>query len=342
MSLSNINSPARRSRGGALLAVLWLSAALSAIAFAVALTVRGEVARTETSVEALRAHYVANGALDRAFNYMIYGEGARLPDGRIRFWRPGIPLLYLPFPEGDAVVEMIPESSRLNVNMATEQELYRLALALGVHDLGARQIAAAILEWRTPVPGNQPGAFDRIYLSQAPSFRAPHASFEQIEELLSVHGISPDLFYGRYDRLPNGAVVARAGLRDCLSVYSSHTAMDINSVEPEVMIAVGAPSTAVEMIVANRRAGPLTPEQFGVSRTLLGSAAGRFRIGGDNIYTLQAFARPRRPDGRLSDLVRSAAMTVQINSTISPTGTRILQYRENTPGARQRFEVWPR
>jgi hypothetical protein len=95
------------------------------------------------------------------------------------------------------------------------------------------------------------------------------------------------------------------------------------------------------MIVANRRAAPLTPEQFNVTRTLLGSAAGRFRIGGDNIYTLRAFARPRRADGKLSDLRRSASMTVQINSTLSPTGTRVLQYRDNTPGARMRFEVWP-
>lgn len=342
MSLSSFNPRSGRSRGGALLAVLWLSAALSAIAFAVAVTVRGEVGRTETSVEALRAHYVANGALDRAYNYMLYGEGGRLPDGRIRFWRPGIPLLYLPFPEGDAVVEMIPESSRMNVNRATGEELYRLMLALGVHDMGARQIAAAILEWRSPITGNQAGLFDRIYLSQIPSFRAPHASFEQIEDLLPVHGITPDLFYGRYERLPNGAVVARPGLRDCLSVFSSHSAMDINSVEPEVMLAAGAPPSAVQMIMANRRAGPLMPEQFGVSRALLGSAASRFRIGGDNIYTLQAFARPRRADGRLSDLVRSASMTVQINSTRAPGGTRILQYRENTPGARQRYEVWPR
>ena len=39
-------------RGGALLMVLWLSAALSAIAFSVALTVRSELGRATTTTEA--------------------------------------------------------------------------------------------------------------------------------------------------------------------------------------------------------------------------------------------------------------------------------------------------
>lgn len=337
MNLSSI----KRKRGGALLAVLWLSAALSAIAFAVAMTVRGEIGRTETAVEGLRAHYLATGALDRAHNYLLYGGGQRLPDGRIRFWQPGMPVLLMNFPEGEAVVEVIPESAKLNVNLAPEQEIFRLMVALGVPEMGAREITAAILDWRSGPQGPEGSLFDRIYMTRVPSFRAPHTSFEQIEELLAVHGITPDLFHGRYDRLPDGTLVARAGLRDCLSVYSGNTPLDINSVEPEVMLALGAMPTAVEMIVANRRAGPLTEAQFRVASTVLGSAAGRFRVGGDKIYTLQAFARPRRPDGRISDLRRSASMTVQLNSRFSSTGTRVLQYRENTPGARMRFEVWP-
>jgi type II secretory pathway component PulK len=53
-------------RGSALLAVLWLAAALSAIAFSVANTVRAETERTSTQVDALRSYYLAVGAIDRA------------------------------------------------------------------------------------------------------------------------------------------------------------------------------------------------------------------------------------------------------------------------------------
>ncbi len=44
------SSRARAEKGGALLAVLWLSAALAAIALSVATTVRGETDRVSTAI----------------------------------------------------------------------------------------------------------------------------------------------------------------------------------------------------------------------------------------------------------------------------------------------------
>jgi len=46
-------------RGSALLAVLWLSAALGAIAFSLAATVRGEIEHTSTTLDGTRAYYLA-------------------------------------------------------------------------------------------------------------------------------------------------------------------------------------------------------------------------------------------------------------------------------------------
>src|ERR1039458_8186869 len=53
-------------RGSALLAVLWLSAALAAIAFSLSSTVRGETERASTAVDGLRSYYLASGAIERA------------------------------------------------------------------------------------------------------------------------------------------------------------------------------------------------------------------------------------------------------------------------------------
>ena len=58
------SSSSKRSRGGALLMVLWVSAALSAIAFSMASTVRGETERTATAVDSLRAYYLATSGID--------------------------------------------------------------------------------------------------------------------------------------------------------------------------------------------------------------------------------------------------------------------------------------
>src|SRR5271157_5393786 len=58
--------PVGHTRGSALLAVLWLSAALAAIAFSLSTTVRGETERASTSVDGMRAYYLAVSAVDRA------------------------------------------------------------------------------------------------------------------------------------------------------------------------------------------------------------------------------------------------------------------------------------
>jgi general secretion pathway protein K len=330
----------RKQRGGALLAVLWLSAALSAIAFAVAISVRGEVSRTETSVEGLRAQYLASGALDRALHYMLYGPGPRLPDGRPRFWEQGMPLLVFTFPGGDAAVEIIPESSRLNVNTVQSEQLLGLLLAMGLAELPARQITSAIIDWRSPGAGGGRSPFDPIYLARSPSFRPPHASLEQIEELLSVAGVTPEMFHGRYERGPDGRIVRRAGLKHCLSVYSTGGPLDINTVEPELMIALGVPPPAAQSVAELRRRAPVTRPQLDALRPLLGPAASRFRLGGDNIYTLRATARPRRADGSLSDLRRSASMIVQLYSRHSAPGPRVLRWQVSAAGDPMLFDVW--
>src|SRR5579864_3142261 len=169
-------------RGGALLMVLWLSAALAAIAFSVSTTVRAETDRVSSSADGLRAWYLATGSVERAMQWMIWGGDYRRPDGSARFWEYNQPRMYLSYPSGDAVVEMIPESAKLNINVASPDDLARVVTVVSGDPARASEIVAAILDWRSPAPG--PSMFDQYYLTLAPTFRARHASFEEIEELL--------------------------------------------------------------------------------------------------------------------------------------------------------------
>lgn len=323
-------------RGSALLAVLWLSAALAAIGFAVAISVRGEVSRAETTTEGVRAYYLAQGAIDRAINYMSYGVGTMMPGERPQFWDHTVPVLPFQFPEGAAMVEIVPETSRLNVNGASLEELQRLLTAMGVLPGPAGQIALAIIDWRTP--GGSAG-FDAQYLNQPQSFRAPHSSLLQIEDLLSVAGVTPDLFYGRYERTPSG-VVRHAGLRDCLTVYSTGGTVSINTAEPEVMVALGAPPAGALEIARIRRYAPITPAQLAAMQSMLGPAAGRVGFAQGNIFTLKATARVWLQNGRLSDLRRSVAMTIR-NQAQTPEGVRVLRRYENAANWPTHFEIWP-
>ena len=303
-TMSTSNSRVRR-RGSALLAVLWLSAALSAIAYSLANTVRGEVERTSTEIDGLRSYYLARAGVDRAILYMQWGNA--VPPGATVKYVPGTPLLPFTFPSGQALVEIIPETAKLNINTAPPPELFRLLVALGADPGRAEQIVAAILDWRTPSGLTQ---FDSFYQSLTPSFRSRHASFEETEELLLLRGMTRELYYGGYYHNDAGRLVPHAGLRDCLTVFGPAGAVDVNTAESAVLVAVGLPPDTAAAIVARRRVQPFK-SLAEVAGFAGGSPAfGRLRVGGRAIFTLRSTARILLTNGRFSDLRRTVAATV--------------------------------
>src|SRR5690606_29118952 len=74
-------------KGGALLAVLWLSAALAAIGFAVSTRVLAETDHVSATADGLRAQYLASGSVERAIQWMGWGPGRPNADGAGQFWR---------------------------------------------------------------------------------------------------------------------------------------------------------------------------------------------------------------------------------------------------------------
>ena len=226
---------------------------------AVASNVRGESERAATNMDETKAMFVARGAIDRAALYMLWARMYQTAEGPWPYGRNGDPTLELSFPTAEVHVEIIPETSKLNLNAATEEELFRLLIALGLPEDRAVEITTAILDWRTPIVLNNAGVpdrqspFDPFYLSQTPSFLATHASFLENEEMLLLKGVTPDLYYGTF--LPPGA--PKPGLRDCLSVRGSYGALDINHVQPAVMAAVGIAPADAAAIAELRRTNPV-------------------------------------------------------------------------------------
>ena len=320
----------RARRGGALLAVLWLTAALSAIAFSVANTVRGEIERTGTSVDGVRAYYIAAGAVERAILYMLWGPGHKNPDGSTRFWQRDVPRLHLRFPAGDAQVEIIPATSKLNINTANEQDLFRLLVAIGAEPGRAAAIVQGILAWRGSGPGRN--LFEQLNVPGTPSFGRRPASFEEIEEVLLVEGMTPELFYGTYVRDPEGRLVRRSGFRDCASVYGAEGRFDVNSADPALLVSLGIDPAGVEQMVVRRREQPFrNMGQLEPFRRFAGPGAAKLGIGGITIYTIRATARPRLADGRLSDLRRSVSATVKLRRGGFKPPFHILRWHDNAP-----------
>jgi general secretion pathway protein K len=298
-------------RGGALLAVLWLSAGLAAVALSISSSVRSETDRVATSADGLRASYLASGAIERAILWVQWGSGGMYfnnPDGSARFWRPATPRLTMAFPSGDAVVEVMPEAAKLNVNAASPDDLYRVVFTITGDAQRAQLITDGILDWRAPAQG--PSAFDEYYFTLGPTFRARHASLQEIEELLLVRGMSPEVFYGNYTTGPDGRLYARGGLRDCLSVWGSLGPFDVNTSSPALMEAMGMATDMADAVVAHRQTRPFA--NLGEVEEL-GALPPRVSMNpGVSIYTLRATARLRVSGGAYSDVVRTAAATIKL------------------------------
>jgi general secretion pathway protein K len=282
-------------RGSALLTVLWLSAALAAIAFSLSTTVRGEADRAGTSLDGLRAYYLASGAIQRCSMELLWSVMA--PDKR-KIPR-GATLVHYNFPTGDVEVEITPETAKLDVNSASAADLYRLGMALGLEPTQAQQIATGIDAWRHPV---NPGGF--------PTFQPSRTSFQEIEELLEVPGVTPEVFYGTYVR-EEDRLVARPGLVDCLSVFGAKDRVDANTASPAVLGAVGIPPYAVGALLARRKVSPLSESDLNDFMQSVGTSRARLRVEGNSIVTMRATARLRLDNGQFSDLKRIVSAQVK-------------------------------
>jgi general secretion pathway protein K len=274
--------------------------------------VRGEIERSSTAVDSLRAYYLARGGVQRAALELLWMQ-TQQPDSPV-IPKGSTEVLYH-FASGDARVELIPETSKLNVNKETPEVLDRLLVSIGVDPGRAIEIALAIADWRSQSPGG--GNLDGYYSQRIPSFLPPHASFQEIEELLQVKGVTPDIFYGTY--VPGGPpslggpalLVRRPGLADCLSVYGASGGVDVNTANPAMLTAVGVPSGVVQQIVEQRKAKPFTQQTLRAFMSSAGIGALPLRVEGNSIITIRATARLRAANGTLSDLRRTVAAQVK-------------------------------
>jgi general secretion pathway protein K len=307
--------------------VLWVSAALAAIGFSLASTVRGEVERTGTAVEGLRGYYLAVGGVYRGMLELLWSAqhpGQRvLPQGSV--------VVNYQFPSGVVRLEILPEAGKLDVNKTPQLDLMRLIVALGEREDRASQIAQAIVDWRGGAAG---ASLDSFYQSQTPSFRTQHASIQEIEELLLVKGVTPDLFYGTYvpAETVDGAdpagprLLRRGGLADCLSVYGTTGQVDANTAAPAVLAAVGLSPYAVNALVERRKRSPLTMGELGAFLGGIGAPGNRLQVEGHSIVTMRATAQLRLPDGKLSDLKRTVGAQLKYLQKTSKSAVDVLRW----------------
>ncbi len=311
--------PIRTGRqGSALLTVLWLSAALAAVAFALSNTVRSETDRAATAKDGLRCEYLAAAGIERASLELLWSA---LNPGR-PIIPPDSTVVDLSFPSGVTHVEMIPETAKLNINTVSREDFLRLEAALGIDPALAADIELQLEQRRNPLMAINPNV--------NPTFLAQAASFQNVEELLQVKGITPEMLYGTWaaevEAEGRKRLTHRPGLADCLSVYGSNTTVDANTAPAPVLAAVGLDPQAISALLQRRAQAPLTPRDLGQLQLPYGPAGNRLRIGGNTIITFRATARLLLPDGRLSDVARTEAAQMKFMVDGSATPIHVLRW----------------
>jgi hypothetical protein len=272
-----------RNRGSALLAVLWLAAALSAIAFTLSMTVRAELDRAALQVESVQAYYRAAGAIEGAMLRMErpFAGG---PHDPLRGFVPGQRWMDFPFPGGLVRVEITGDGGKLAVNQAKPEALGRLIAACGVDPSAAIDMALRMLETGGGAP------WSRGNLGGPPTFEPRRASFQELEELLALPQITPDLFYGTYERNTDGVLLRTGGLFRNLTMEAAGS-IDVHYASSEMMRAAGLAPITIENLIRLREERELTAADLPVLGEIEFGSGLRLGLGGQNyVYTLRAAA----------------------------------------------------
>jgi general secretion pathway protein K len=292
-------------RGTALLAVLWLTAALSAIAFSVADTVRSEIERSIANQESTRAYYLARGGVERVLFQLRNIETSPGSDPAERFANRR--RLYFQEPVGDTLVEMISERGKLPLRTMSPQLLNTLLIIFGESPASAASIVEQAFSAK---PILLSSGLDNS--GQPQTFRPSITSMENVEELLLVPGITPEILYGRYGRLPDGSLVNRGGLIDCFTPYlKESTTLDPFSVHPSLLIALGMqPAAALNFTEARRRSFDPSTFLFSLSSATSSSSVG-MRPDLGSVFQVRSTARMRLPNGSLSPTRRTVSLALK-------------------------------
>ena len=182
-------APARRRdrvRGLALVAVLWIVAALMIVTSGVVYAVRGEVRTVASFREIAAASAIGDAGVIFAARQLT---GAKNRESR---------LLQSEFSfEAVAVgMRIVPLTGLIDLNAAPEPLLADLISVAGEVERGrASRLAQRIIDWRDADDQTQPdGAEDAAYAAAGSPFRTRGGPFEAPEDLLQVLDVDFDLF----------------------------------------------------------------------------------------------------------------------------------------------------
>jgi len=249
---SRILNPAS---GVALLAVMSAVSVMLLVALAFSGSVQIETRSTIYRKQATQAYAMAVGGVQAAILEIAYPPAQDQSD-KPRLWRKGQRTVRVPYAQGVALVEIVNETGKVNLNGAGQEQLARLFEARGVGKEQAAQLALAIDHWRKP-PGSEEESYKALddYYRGA-GYQPSHNRFASVEEMLLVRGMNRDIFYGTAEFGRDG-IRTLYGVGQDLTVYSQSSQVNVNYGSRAALLSVpGMTEELAESIIQERRKGP--------------------------------------------------------------------------------------
>ena len=206
--------------------------------------------------EATQAYALATGGVQAAILEIAYPPSMDRED-QPRLWIKGQRFLHVPYDHGRAVVEIVNETAKLDLNVAGREQLARLFQARGLALKEATQLATAIIHWRSPAGSDdrESEALEDYY--RAAGYPPAHKRFGSVEEVLRVRGMTRDVFYGTAAVSREKGIQYLYGVGQDLTIYSGSAQVNVNYASEAVLLSVPNMSEDLaEPIIEGRRDKP--------------------------------------------------------------------------------------
>ncbi len=177
-----------RTRGYALLVVLWFLVSISTISMIMLTSARSETALAANVKSAAQAEALADAGVARAaFNQMVSDRSER--------WEPNTQTHRIRLTEGTIDISLSDENRKINPNRASDALLASLFEAAGVDRVMARRLGAAVADWVSPdgAPREFGAKLDQ-YRAAGRGYGPANAPLQSLEDLQLVLGMTPAIY----------------------------------------------------------------------------------------------------------------------------------------------------
>jgi len=201
-------------RGVALVTVLWIMAILAVMGIGFSFSVRVNADLTANAFRQVKAGELAHAGLEITIERMKADQAQgktymALTDPWMSYSSNDIEL---PFDAGQFTVNVMDEAGKLNVNVASVEEIGSL--------VGDEELANSIMDWRDEDDDSTDGGAETfVYEEKKPPYKARNGRLRSIGELGLVEGMTSQLLWGDPQKLYNERQLGEVrGLADVLTV----------------------------------------------------------------------------------------------------------------------------